>query len=270
MGSRGSASLNHPEPGRKPAKNSLPTPFIRAFRRELTAAMATVDTESEKRLSACIGIYCFFDYDGEPIYVGQTREKLSTRINRHLTGQRTDAVAYRMLDPFEVAEVAVWPINPDPDASPAQIRAMFDAGELAVYHLALSSSKFKAILNEKIPPSTSGERLPPKEYRFPLVAESMREDREHPDVRIARRSETLARLAAVANERGEVSAGMRRVIVIQAIRIAYLAALRLAYVEGRKPPDPSAVDMTALVGQLLRADEEDQADSDGVDLIAES
>ncbi|HEX7930811.1 MAG TPA: GIY-YIG nuclease family protein, partial [Sphingomicrobium sp.] len=39
------------------------------------------------------GVYAFFDYDGEPIYVGQTNERLRTRIRRHLTNQRTDAVA---------------------------------------------------------------------------------------------------------------------------------------------------------------------------------
>ena len=51
------------------------------------------------------GVYAFFDYDGEPIYVGQTKEKISTRIRRHLTNQRTDAVAMSVLDPFEVFEV---------------------------------------------------------------------------------------------------------------------------------------------------------------------
>ncbi len=34
------------------------------------------------------GVYAFFDYDLEPIYVGQTKEKLSTRIRRHLTVQQ--------------------------------------------------------------------------------------------------------------------------------------------------------------------------------------
>ena len=56
------------------------------------------------------GVYAFFDYDGEPIYVGQTKEKVSTRIRRHLTNQRTDAVAMSVLDPFEVYEVEVWPL----------------------------------------------------------------------------------------------------------------------------------------------------------------
>ena len=48
------------------------------------------------------GVYCFFDYDGEPIYVGQTKEGLANRIRRHLTNQRTDAVAMSVLDPYEV------------------------------------------------------------------------------------------------------------------------------------------------------------------------
>lgn len=46
------------------------------------------------------GVYAFFDYDGEPIYVGQTNERLRTRVRRHITNQRTDAVAMKVLDPF--------------------------------------------------------------------------------------------------------------------------------------------------------------------------
>ena len=48
------------------------------------------------------GVDAFFDDDGEPIYVGQTNARLRTRIRRHLTNQRTDAVAMSVLDPFEV------------------------------------------------------------------------------------------------------------------------------------------------------------------------
>ena len=55
------------------------------------------------------GVYLFYDYDGEPIYVGKTWESLRTRIRRHLTNQRTDAVAMHVLDPFEVAEIEMWP-----------------------------------------------------------------------------------------------------------------------------------------------------------------
>ena len=54
------------------------------------------------------------------------------------------------------------------------------------------------------------------------------------------------------DERGEVSAGLRRVIVIQAVRLADLAARRLAYAEGRKRPDPEAIDVPALVGNVMK------------------
>ncbi len=47
------------------------------------------------------GVYSFYDYNNEPIYIGQTKEQLRTRIRRHLTKQRTDAVAMNVLDPFD-------------------------------------------------------------------------------------------------------------------------------------------------------------------------
>ncbi|WBA81356.1 GIY-YIG nuclease family protein [Endozoicomonas sp. GU-1] len=56
------------------------------------------------------GVYAFYDYEREPIYIGQTKESLRTRIRRHLTNRRTDAVAMSVLDPMEVYEIEVWPL----------------------------------------------------------------------------------------------------------------------------------------------------------------
>lgn len=248
MASRGIASYNEPD-GAVPKKNSMPTAFVRGFRELLATALASEDPASGKKLRSCIGVYAFYDFDGEPIYVGQTLEDFGTRIGRHLRGQRSDTLAYRILDPFEVAEMELYPLEylrADPDK-----RAKVDAAEYSVYLHAIEQSKYKAILNEKIPPVSSPVALPPA-MRFNLIPEGMREDREHPDVRIARRAETLARVAAVAHERGEVSAGLRRVIVIQAVRLADLAAARLAYAEGRKRPDSTAIDVPALVGNVMK------------------
>ena len=157
-------------------------------------------------------------------------------------------MAYRILDPFEVADMELYPVEDlrkDIDK-----KRKLDAIEYSVYLKAIADSKYRAILNEKIPPVSAYVDLPAS-YRFTLVPKEMREDREHPDVRIARRAETLARVAAVAHERGEVSAGLRRVIVIQAVRLADLAAARLAYAEGRKRPAPDAIDVPALVGNVM-------------------
>ncbi|MGV7518132.1 GIY-YIG nuclease family protein [Mycobacterium kansasii] len=248
MASRGIASYNEPD-GPVPAKKDMPTAFVRGFRELLTDALNTVDPVSGKRLGSCIGVYAFYDFDGEPIYVGQTREDFGTRIGRHLRGQRSDTLAYRILDPFEVAEMELYPT--EFLRGETGIKAKVDAIEYSVYVHAIGESKYKAILNEKIPPVSAPVELPPA-FRFNLIPDGMREDREHPDVRIARRAETLARVAAVAHERGEVSAGLRRVIVIQAVRLADLAAARLAYAEGRARPNPESIDVPALVGNVMR------------------
>lgn len=252
MASRGVASYG--QKAARPSKKSMPTTFVQEFRRLLDEALSTPEETSDKPLRRCIGVYAFYDYDGEPIYVGQTTEDFGTRVGRHLTGQRSDTLAYRILDPFEVAEMELYPTEylrtlPNSRTDRRRSRAV-DAVEYAVYLKAIGNSKYNAILNEKIPPVSS--RAPvPKHYRFKLVPDEMRHEREHPDVRIARRAETLARVAAVAHERGEVSEGLRRVIVVQAVRLADLAAARLAFAEGRERPSPDAIDVKSLVGSVV-------------------
>jgi len=51
--------------------------------------------------------------------------------------------------------------------------------------------------------------------------------RDHPDLRIARRASTLARLAQVISER-KVNTGLRRALLAQAVRLQDLAERRLA------------------------------------------
>ncbi|WP_089156778.1 GIY-YIG nuclease family protein [Micromonospora sp. NBS 11-29] len=241
----------------KPAKSKLPATSVRDFRGLLEEALSASDAYGRKWADARWGVYAFYDYDGEPIYVGQTNEKLRTRIRRHLTNQRTDAVAMRILDVFEVAEMRLWPLweyetltkKGDKEGYEAA-RKRLDAVEYAAYLRAIEESRFHAILNEKIPPLSHPVKLPPSQG-FPLISADTRKERGHPDVRIARRAETIARLAAVAHERGEVSEGLRRVLVIQAVRLAHISAVRLAYVEGRPEPSASAIDVEGLVGTVL-------------------
>ena len=226
----------------------MSTPFVRGFRERLSQTFKEIDSASGKQFGQCIGVYAFYDYDGEPIYVGQTAESFSTRVGRHLTGQRSDTLAYRILDPFEVADIEMYALEHLRGDSEKQ--RLLDANEYTVYCRAIDDSKYKAILNEKIPPVSAEVDLP-EPLRRTLVPDELRDEREHPDVRIARRAETLARVAAVAHERGEVSAGLRRVIVIQAVRLADLAAARLAFAEGRPRPPAASVDVHALVGNVM-------------------
>ncbi|MFF0635949.1 GIY-YIG nuclease family protein [Nocardia sp. NPDC004151] len=239
-----------------PKKGELPASDVREFRAKLKEFLDAKDDQGRAWSNAQWGVYAFYDYDGEPIYVGQTNEMLRVRIGRHLTNQRTDAVAMRILDVFEVAQVKIWPLweyegvtkKKDPDAF-EKAKVHLNQCEYSAYLDAIENSKYKAILNEKIPPVSPRCDLPPS-FERSLLTDHIRHEREHPDIRIARRAETISRLAAVARERGEVSAGLWRVLVVQAIRLTHLASQRLAYIEGRHGPEPSAIDTSQLVGDV--------------------
>lgn len=173
------------------------------------------------------GVYAFFDYDDEPIYVGQTKEKLSTRIRRHLTNQRTDAVAMSVLDPFEVYRIEVWPLPKfdQTNGKDAKAQQHLNALERQVYDELLTRSRFQAVLNEKDPPRISKPVVVPPSFSMPIVSDKMFALRSHPDSRIARRSLIIARLAQVIAER-KVQGGLRRVMLTQAERLADLARRR--------------------------------------------
>jgi GIY-YIG catalytic domain len=234
----------------RPRRSDLPSPQVQEFRQALDIALNEIDEDGRIVGNAKFGVYAFYDYDGEPIYVGQTNEQLRIRIRRHLTNQRTDAVAMRVLDIFEVAELELWPLWDLEDEDKRSAKTRLDQVEYSAYVHAIEASRFKAILNEKIPPAMPREALPPS-YRMRLVDPGPHDERCHPDVRIARRAETISRLAAVARERGEVSDGLRRVLVIQAVRLTHLSAARYAESQGEPPPSAAAIDVAALVGEIL-------------------
>lgn len=175
------------------------------------------------------GVYLFYDYDGEPIYVGQTNEMLRTRIRRHLTNQRTDAVAMSVLDPFEVYEIEVYPLPQFQELGGgpqrAAAKAHLDALEYAVYGKAIAASQFKAILNEKDPPAPTVQVEIPPSFRMRVVSDDVARIRSHPDFRIARRALIISRLAQVISER-KVQGGLRRVLLTQAKRLQWLADRR--------------------------------------------
>lgn len=251
MSSRGRATLRGQLPA---ARTTEHPPDVVMMRSRLREVFNQGDVNG-RRCGACSwGVYAFYDFDGEPIYVGQTREGLSTRINRHLTNQRSDSVAMRILDPMEVAEVEIWPLWDLVGRSgrDSQAIAFLDSYEYAAYAAAIRGSRFGAILNEKIPPTHEDVEVElPTSYRGTLYTDDELNERRNMDVRIARRAESVSRVADVARERGGVSVGLRRVIVIQAVRLAYMAAERLALEEGRPLPSADVIDSQALFGSLL-------------------
>ncbi len=200
---------------------------VAAIRAAINEFLNTKDKEGRIVGNSKCGVYAFFDYDAEPIYVGQTIEKLRVRIRRHLTNHRTDAVAMNVLDPFEVAEIEMWPYF---DLNKQDEKAILGAAESTVYQRVLAASSFKAVLNEKDIPKVKTVKLPTS-VRARIIPDEIYEARSHADVRIARRASTIASLARVISER-QVSAGLRRTLLIQARRLERLAELRAEEMAG--------------------------------------
>ncbi|MEO6473650.1 MAG: GIY-YIG nuclease family protein [Luteolibacter sp.] len=207
---------------------------VAAIRAEIQNFLRTPRSSGGTIGGAACGVYAFYDYDGEPIYIGQTYEGLGARIGRHLTNQRTDAVAMNVLDPFEVAEICVWPIDLA-TLSKEEKKAELNRAEYSLYLKVIEESSFKAVLNEKKPGITTVIDLP-ESYRGRIIPDDIFPQRKHPDVRLARRANTIAALARVISER-KVTKALRTTLLIQAQRLERLAATRLAEFAGT-PDDP--------------------------------
>jgi hypothetical protein len=208
---------------------------VAAIRQQIRAFLDTNDSNGKRIGKAKWGVYAFYDYDGEPIYVGQTNEMLQVRIGRHLTNQRTDAVAMNVLDPFEVAEIEVWPLweLEGRDKKDREAKKVLNSAEYTVFQRVLGESSFGAVLNEGDIAPTDLIDLPPS-VRARIIPDGLYEQRKHPDVRIARRATTIAALARVISER-KVSKGLRRTLMTQARRLERLATQRYNEIGGALP-----------------------------------
>jgi hypothetical protein len=208
---------------------------VAAIRLQIRAFLDTPDANGERVGKAKWGVYAFYDYDGEPIYVGQTNEMLQVRIGRHLTNQRTDAVAMNVLDPFEVAEIEVWPLweLQGRDQKDRDSKSKLNAAEYTVFQRVLKKSSFGAVLNEADIVPVARTKLPPS-IRATIIPAELYDHRKHPDVRIARRATTIAALARVISER-KVSKGLRRTLMTQARRLERLVSQRYGEIGGGVP-----------------------------------
>ena len=224
------------------AKRRGPPDEVAAILKALIEALDVIDPANEKKVGDCkYGVYAFFDYDDEPIYVGQTTEQLRVRIRRHLTNQRTDAVAMNVLDPFEVADIEMWPFwdlhddwnqaetNTDKSEVRDRAKSRLNAAEFSLFQDVLATSRFGAVLNEKPPDEVGRIDLPPS-FRRRIVPADIYQRRVHPDIRIAQRAATIARLADVISRR-QVQPGLRATLVTQAKRLLHLSESRLREVE---------------------------------------
>lgn len=135
-----------------------------------------------KELPTSTGVYVLCDLDEVPIYVGQSKDGIRSRVSRHLTSARSDIIANRQIDVWEIAYVLAYPIADVQDITPTENR---------LYHHFNNKSK---LMNGTVP-SVPPEAPIPK----PLVTVQVMSDKE-----IAERRTAEQRLPRQANHYAQI------------------------------------------------------------------
>ena len=102
-----------------------------------------------RELTNEIGCYVLCDLDAVPMYVGQSTNGIRSRVNRHLTSARSDIIANRQIDVWEIAYVWAFPVK-----DKSEISTLEDA----LFHEYHPKS---ALMNGKVPSK------PVADYKLP-------------------------------------------------------------------------------------------------------
>lgn len=138
-----------------------------AFRR---AALRSLTNEK--------GCYALCDLDEVPLYVGQSVDGIRARVNRHLTSARSDIIANRQIDVWEIAFVWAWPVAE---------KAGIDALETALFHAFHARS---ALMNGKVPPAPAAPVAPPEPaQRLQVMTDDEIREKRDPALRLPRQAE---------------------------------------------------------------------------------
>lgn len=134
----------------------------------------TFRSEALKTLTDDIGVYALCDLDEVPIYVGQSVDGIRSRVRRHLTSARSDVIANRQVDVWEIAYVWAWPVK-----EVAEISA------LEAYLFNEFDNKVR-LMNGKSMPVQAKQVCVPEKQVIQVIEEDERINRQDPALRLPR------------------------------------------------------------------------------------
>jgi hypothetical protein len=130
-----------------------------------------------------IGCYVLCDLDEVPLYVGQSVDSIRARVNRHLTSARSDTIANRQIDVWEIAWVWAYPVKNKAEISPL---------EDALFH---NFHKRSALMNGKSPqPPTNQAKPPQPSQRVQVMSDSEIAEKKDPALRLPRQAEHYSQI----------------------------------------------------------------------------
>jgi hypothetical protein len=136
-----------------------------------------------RTLTNKIGCYVLCDLDGIPLYVGQSRDGIRARVNRHLTSARSDIIANRQVDVWEIAYVWAYPVD-----DPAEITPLEDA----LFH---SFHPKSALMNGRVPAAPVEQiDVPEPAQIVQVMADSEIQEKRDPALRLPRQAEHYSQI----------------------------------------------------------------------------
>jgi hypothetical protein len=136
-----------------------------------------------KSLTSAKGVYVLADLDNTPIYVGQSRDGIRQRVQRHLTSARSDVIANRQIDVWEIAFVWQYPVE--------GIEAI-DAIEAVLVH---EFNPRSSLMNGTIPPRPRKQsRVPQPTKVVQVMSDKEIAERKDPEQRLPRQASHYAQL----------------------------------------------------------------------------
>jgi Uri superfamily endonuclease len=141
-----------------------------------------------------IGCYVLCDLDQIPIYVGQSVDGIRNRVNRHLTSARSDIIANRQIDVWEIAWVWAYPVEHKADITEL---------ECALFHAFHAKS---TLMNGKAPKKPSAElKIPPPAQTVQVMSDAEIAEKKDSALRLPRQAEHYSQIVghflAVKNSR---------------------------------------------------------------------
>jgi GIY-YIG catalytic domain len=139
--------------------------------------------QAVKKLTNDIGVYVLCDLDNVPIYVGQSVDGIRSRVNRHLTSARSDIIANRQIDVWEIAWVRAYPV---------QDKADIGQLENALFH---NFDKLMPLMNGKVPAKPPGKfKIPEPTESIQVMSDEEIAEKRDPALRLPRQAEHYSQI----------------------------------------------------------------------------
>lgn len=148
----------------------------------MPSSMQTARLDAVAQIPKAGGVYVLCDLDFVPIYVGKS-EDMNDRVSRHLTSARSDVIANRQLDVWEIAEV--WYCK-DNEFAPLGRRS-YEENLINYYN------DQSPLVNGKIPKKTAGFAVftPSAPHKVTVLPPSEVEFRKNSLMRLPRQLDQL-------------------------------------------------------------------------------